>query len=132
MTRYLLDTSVFLWNASEAARLGPHVQKLLRSANESIFVSAVTSLEIAVKHSLGKLRLPEPPRDYMRKRLSLTGFLPLPMTHEHALVSAELPNLHKDPFDRILVAQAQVEGLVLITADKQIAGYDVQILSAAK
>lgn len=131
MTRYLLDTSVFLWNSSDPTRLGPQVQKLLRNSHESIYVSTVSSLEIAIKYSIGKLRLPEQPREYMRKRLSLGGFLSLPMTHEHALVSEELPNLHKDPFDRLLIAQAQVEGLVLITADKQIVGYSVASLPAS-
>ena len=132
MTRYLLDTAVFLWNSGETRRLGTQVRKLLASPNVSVFVSAVTSWEISIKYASGKLRLPEPAREFTRKRLAITGFLPLAITHEHALASGELPELHQDPFDRILIAQAQTEGLVLITGDEQITKYSVATLSAAK
>ena len=128
MSSYLVDTGVFLWNFGEPHKLGPRVGALLRQSDDPVFVSAATSWEIAIKAASGKLRLPEPPRDFFRTRLAVVGFQPLPITHEHALVAGELPKLHADPFDRMLVAQAQTEGFVLITADRQLLKYSVETL----
>jgi len=128
MTPYLIDTSVFLWNFGLTQRLGPQVRELLKRSEDSVFVSAATSWEIAIKAASGKLQLPEPTREFFRKRLSAAGFLPLPITHEHALAAGELSRLHGDPFDRMLVAQAQAEGLILITSDRQLLKYPVQTL----
>jgi PIN domain nuclease of toxin-antitoxin system len=132
MSSYLVDTGVFLWNFGEPHKLGPRVSELLRQSDESVFISAATSWEIAIKVASGKLRLPEPPRDFLRTRLAIVGFRPLPMTHEHALAAGELPKLHTDPFDRMLVAQAQTEGMILITSDRQLLKYPVETLWSGK
>src|SRR5437867_7849041 len=130
MTRYLLDTSVFLWNAGTPERLNRGVRDLLGKSADPIFVSAATSWEIAIKAGLGKLKLPESQREYMLKRLAAGGFLPLPITNEHAVTAGELPRHHADPFDRMLVAQAQTEKLLLVTADRQILKYSGKKLLA--
>ena len=130
MNRYLLDTSVFLWNAGAPERLDRRVRELLSKSTDQVFISAATSWEIAIKVALGKLKLPEPPREYVLKRLIAGGFLALPITHEHALIAGDLPRHHADPFDRMLIAQAQSEGLLLVTADRQLLRYSVETLWA--
>ena len=125
MSSYLVDTGVFLWNLGQPQRLGPRVRELLKRSDDLVFVSAATSWEIAIKSALGKLHLPESPRDFFRRRLAAAGFLPLPVTNE-------LPRLHADPIDRMLVAQAQTEGMVLITGDRQLLEYSVQTLWSEK
>ena len=132
MTSYLIDTSVFLWNFGQTQRLGPQVRALLKRSDDPVFVSSVSSWEIAIKAASGKLELPEPTREFFRKRLAAAGFLPLPISHEHALTAGELPRLHSDPFDRMLVAQAQTEGMVLITGDRQLLKYPVQTMWSGK
>jgi PIN domain nuclease of toxin-antitoxin system len=128
MTRYLLDTVVFLRNFAEPERLNDEVRVLLQNPEESVFVSSVTAWEMSIKAASGKLRLPEEPRTYLAQRMTPSGLLPLAISHEHALRAGELPKLHADPFDRMLVAQAQTEGMVLITADRQLLKYSVQTL----
>jgi PIN domain nuclease of toxin-antitoxin system len=85
--------------------------------------------EIVIKHALGRLRLPMPPSEYMPSRLAATRATALPIHHSHALRVAELPPHHRDPFDRMLIAHAQVEGLPILTADPHVARYDVQVLA---
>jgi|SRR5450432_146234 PIN domain nuclease of toxin-antitoxin system len=132
MTPYLIDTAVFLWNFGETQRLGPRVRELLRRSDDPVFVSAVTAWEIAIKAASGKLHLPEPARDFFRTRLAVAGLRPLPINHEHVLAAGELAKLHSDPFDRMLVAQAQTENMVLITSDRQLLKYSVQTLWSGK
>jgi PIN domain nuclease of toxin-antitoxin system len=93
-------------------------------------VSAVVSWEIAIKVQVGKLQLPEPPAAYMAARIERHGATPLPVEHAHALRVGELPLHHRDPFDRLLVAQAQVLGATLLTADHALAAYEVDLLWA--
>jgi len=128
--RYLLDTGVWLWSLMAPERLSPVARKVLADANEEIFVSAVTSWEIAIKFSANKLRLPESPQFYVPRRMASQGLRALEVTHSHALAVAALPAYHRDPFDRLLVAQAQLEDLVLITADSVVRRYPVKILFA--
>ena len=92
------------------------------------WLSAASAWEIAIKHALGKLPLPEPPAIYVPERMRLSGFEGLAVTHAHALAVADLPPHHRDPFDRILVAQAGVEGLTLVTADAALEPYDVPMV----
>lgn len=126
--RLLLDTHVWLWWMTSPSRL-PHVTgDALGVADNSRFWSAACAWEIGVKYALGKLPLPVDPREFVRTRMVETGASGLPVTHEHALVAAALPLHHRDPFDRLLVAQAQVDGLTLVTGDPQMAAYDVPIL----
>jgi PIN domain nuclease of toxin-antitoxin system len=125
--RLLLDTHVFLWLLAEPDRLGDHMNSVEDPSNE-LFLSAASSWEIAIKTQLGRLHLPEDPRRYVPDRMRAIGAEPLPIEHNHALAVGELPPLHRDPFDRILVAQARGLRLTILTADVNIARYDVETL----
>ena len=125
--KILLDTHVFLWLHTDPERLGEHL-KLLEDRRSELLVSAVSSWEIAIKYGLGQLALPEPPERYVPERLRLMGAKPLAIEHTHALAVAGLPWLHRDPFDRLLVAQAGLLDVPILTADPEIAQYPVQTL----
>jgi PIN domain nuclease of toxin-antitoxin system len=94
----------------------------------NLVLSAASVWEIAIKYARGTLPLPQAPTEYVNERLKRTRTRPLPITHAHALRAGELPRHHRDPFDRLLVAQAQLEGLRLVTDDPHIRRYDVEIL----
>lgn len=125
--RILLDTHVFLWLHTEPERLGAHLSVLEDRRNELLF-SAAGSWEIAIKHGLGRLPLPEPPQRYVPARLRAIGAQALPIEHTHALAVAALEPLHRDPFDRLLVAQAGLLDVPILTADPILARYPVQVL----
>lgn len=125
--RLLIDTHVFLWLLAEPERLGGHIAILGDPANHLLF-SAASSWEIAIKVQLGRLELPVAPKRYVPDRMRTLGLEPLPVEHTHALAVGELPLLHRDPFDRILVAQARALRLPIVTADAQIARYEVETL----
>lgn len=116
MSDLLLDTQVFLWMNAEPEKLGRTKEQLLDPAG-NLFLSAVSSWEIAIKYSLGKLALPEVPARYVPSRMRLTGVGRMPLEHAHVLHVSSLPHHHRDPFDRALIAQAMIEGLVLVTSD---------------
>jgi PIN domain nuclease of toxin-antitoxin system len=111
-------------------RLSPNSQALLLDPENELFLSSVSSWEIAIKYSLGKLPLPLPPAEYVPSRMETSGTSALPVLHAHALHVETLPLHHGDPFDRLLIAQAQLEGLNVLTADRKFAAYDVEILWA--
>ena len=124
----LLDTHVWLWWMTTPSRLPAETAAALRDLNSELSWSTACVWEIAVKHALGKLPLPEDPRTFVRARMAATGAVALSITHEHVLRSALLPRHHADPFDRLLVAQAQLDNLTLVTGDPQLSAYDVPIL----
>jgi len=129
--RILLDTHCWLWMQVSPEKLSAATRALLSSATTELYLSAASSWEIAIKWSLGKLPLPEPPVHYVPGRMARQGGKGLPVLHHHTLHMANLPIHHRDPFDRLLIAQAQVEKLHLLTADGQLAAYqDVEILWA--
>jgi PIN domain nuclease of toxin-antitoxin system len=130
--RYLLDTGIFLWSLGSVSRLNQKAQELLAENTEKFYLSAASSWEITVKVALGKFRLPDPPQRYVPERMAMQGIQALSVTHAHALGVSELPNHHKDPFDRLLIAQARSEGMVLMTADTMCAQYPVEILWCGK
>lgn len=103
---------------------------LLEPKNE-IYLSVASVWEMVIKHGTGKLSLPLPPAQYVPERLAALGHKVLPIEHRHVLQLAELPAHHKDPFDRILVAQAQVEGMPIITADPLVMAYSIDAIRAA-
>ncbi len=117
--RLLLDTHVFLWAVSGSRKLNARWRNTLDSAS-AVFVSAVSILEIAIKVRLGKLQA-DPAA--LVEAIDASGFIELPVSARHAAKVAELPALHPDPFDRLLVAQAVCEPLLLVTADAALAGY---------
>jgi PIN domain nuclease of toxin-antitoxin system len=128
--RILLDTQVWLWMLGEPARLTAGSRARLRSPANTFYLSAASVWEIVIKHAAGKLRLPGEPIAYLRARLAETPAELMPVSHEHALQLALLPPLHRDPFDRILIAQAQMEGLHVMTADRQFRAYQVDLVPA--
>lgn len=117
--RLLLDTHAFLWWRGDDTRLGAAERDAIRDGQNDVFLSAATIWEIAIKHALGRLQIPEP-ASAAALRL---GFEPLPISFTHAEAIAKLPPLHRDPFDRMLVAQARTEGLTLVTHDPAIRSY---------
>lgn len=129
--KLLLDTQVWLWMLAAPERLSRRSRALLASADTELILSAATAWEIAIKHGLGKLQLPEPPGTCIPRLMALTGISPLPVHHRHALHVATLPHHHSDPFDRLLVAQAQLEQLPILTADRSFRLYDVKVLPAS-
>jgi PIN domain nuclease of toxin-antitoxin system len=125
--RFLVDTRCWLWLQASPERLAPEVLSLLESSSNDLVLSAASSWEISIKYALGKLPLPEPPSRYIPSRMASSGSSGLAVEHAHAIRVAELPPHHRDPFDRLLVAQAQIEKLVLLTADRQFESYDVKL-----
>lgn len=125
--KLLLDTHVWLWMLGEPERLSAAGRRLVASTEHELFFSAVSAWEIAVKYGLGKLTLPGPPVEIVPDRMRRTGVTPLAVLHRHALHVADLPPVHRDPFDRLLVAQAQLEELTILTADRVFGRYDVRV-----
>lgn len=124
--RLLLDTHTFLWSLTEPQRLSEHARRVLENAQNEVFVSSVSAWEIAVKRAIGKLKAP----NSLEAGLTEQGFTPLPLTFFHAERAGTLPPIHGDPFDRMLVAQAQAEGLIIVTRDRHLSRYDVPTMSA--
>jgi PIN domain nuclease of toxin-antitoxin system len=128
--RLLLDTHVWLWWLSERGRLREAALRALLEPANTLLFSAASSWEIAIKYALGKLKLPEPPSRFVPERLARHAMVPLAVQHTHALRVSELPRRHADPFDRLLVAQAQLEKATVLTADPSFVLYDVDMLWA--
>ena len=128
MKGYLLDTGIFLWSMGAADKLSSEARTILGETKNYLFLSAATSWEISIKWSIGKLKLPEPPSTYIPKRITSQAIRALQITHLHAWTAGELPRHHEDPFDRMLIAQAVTEEMVLMTADRQFDRYNVQIV----
>jgi PIN domain nuclease of toxin-antitoxin system len=128
--RFLLDTQVWLWMHLQPERLRPEVRDQFVDPASTLLLSAASSWEIAIKYALGKLPLPEPPYDYVSSRMRRDTVDGLPVTHAHALHVASLPRHHADPFDRILIAQSQLEDVPLVTADRHMDSYDVAVIPA--
>lgn len=126
--RALLDTHTFLWWNMGDTRLSKLATETIADGRNEIFLSAVSAWEIAIKFRRGRLTLPEAPERYVTSRLALHGFQPLSVQLNHALRTAELPDYHNDPFDRLLIAQSQWENLPLVTADPEIVQYEVAVL----
>jgi PIN domain nuclease of toxin-antitoxin system len=104
------------------------VRQIIEDGANDIVFSAVSALEIAIKYVTGRLPIPEPPAQWVTRRLALQRLTLLPVEISHGLHVANLPRHHGDPFDRLLVAQAQIEGLVILTSDPAIARYDVETI----
>jgi PIN domain nuclease of toxin-antitoxin system len=128
--RVLLDTHVWLWWFLEPDRLGGKAKALIGRTGTTPVLSAASSWEIAIKHALGKLKLPEPPSRYVPSRLGAQGMRSIAVEHAHALRVATLPRHHDDPFDRLLIAQAQIERMPVLTADARFLPYEVDVLWA--
>jgi len=126
--RLLLDTCTFLWIVGGSSELSTRARAAFADPANETFLSAASAWEIAVKHRLGRLPLPSPPDEFVPAQRAAHGIEPLPVDEETALHVAKLPDLHRDPFDRLLVAQALVAGLVLLTPDDDIRKYPARTL----
>ncbi len=124
--RILLDTCTFLWAALDDPRLSAAARDAFRDPDNDLFLSSVSAWEITVKHALGRLPLPEPPNQYVPSLRRDHEIEPLPLDEESALHLVRLPALHRDPFDRMLVCQALVGGMVMLTPDRLITQYPVR------
>ena len=124
--KLLLDTNVLLWWLDDAPRLGAKARDAIATPRNVVYVSSVTAWEITIKRMLGKLEIPE----NWSELVLAEPFRKLAVTWEHAVDVGSLPDLHRDPFDRLLIAQARVEGLVLVTGDDIVTRYAVKTLCA--
>ena len=130
--KYLLDTVVWVWSVHSAERINKVGFDILESGDEEVYFSAASIWELSLKLRLGKLGFPEPPARYIPKRLGQQGILTLSVTPTHALAVYDLPSHHTDPFDRLLIAQALIEGLVILTADRAFEKYQPQLVWCGK
>jgi PIN domain nuclease of toxin-antitoxin system len=122
----LLDTHVLIWALEKNPALSDKAAENIINAENMVFVSAASVWEIGIKRSMGKLEAP----NNLIEEIKRHRFTPLPMTIDHAELAGKLPHIHKDPFDRMLIAQAVYENLTLVTRDEWIFKYDVKILKA--
>jgi PIN domain nuclease of toxin-antitoxin system len=122
----LLDTQVLIWSLAADRRLKSTARRAIEDGSNRVWVSAASAWEIEIKTALGKLRAP----DDLLTQMTAVKFEELPVRVAHALYLRRLPALHRDPFDRILIAQSLCEGLTLVTADPILRGYPVRIIRA--
>jgi PIN domain nuclease of toxin-antitoxin system len=128
----LLDTQVWLWSLVSPERLNREARQIIAARGNRLYLSAASAWEIAIKYALGKLPLPQPPSAFVPPRLARDRIQVLVVGLEHALRVAELPPHHRDPFDRLLICQSEMEGLPLLTADPIFWKYEVQLIPAGR
>ena len=126
--RALLDTHAFLWWNLDDPQLSEEVRTFIGTGRNEIFLSAASAWEIAIKAAKGRLELPDSPDKYVSDRMRLHHFTALPVELSHALEVYKLPPIHQDPFDRLLIAQSQLEDMPILTADAEIGRYQVQVI----
>ena len=123
-----MDTHSLLWLVTDDPRLSTTARETFLDPDNELLSSAVVGFEIAVKYSLGKLELAEPPRTFIENRIRNNALIPFPITMAHSTRVADLPFHHRDPFDRLLVAQALEEGVPLLSADQILSAYGIRRL----
>jgi len=126
--RAILDTHTFLWWAVDDQRLSERARALISEGENEIFVSAVSGWEIAIKSGLGHLDLPSRPEIFISDQIQKNAFSVLPIQMSHAVGTVRLPAKHKDPFDRLLVVQAKMEGMAVISGDRALSMYDLEVI----
>lgn len=126
--RLLLDTCTFLWIAAGSKQLSKEASRLFRNPSNEVFLSAISAWEIALKHSIGQLPLPDSSAMFVADLRERHGITALPLREEEAAYLPRLPKLHRDPFDRMLVCQAVVNGFALLTPDPLISQYPIRTL----
>jgi len=124
----LLDTHTFLWWITDDPQLSKKIRELIGDGRNRIYWSAASSWEVAIKFALGRLPLPYLPEQFLPDALARNRIESLPITDLHAFRAGQLPRHHRDPFDRILIAQAQVESLVLLSNDPQCRRYELEVI----
>jgi|SRR5271154_5973643 PIN domain nuclease of toxin-antitoxin system len=125
---FLLDTNVFLHSAISPERLTRESLQLLADPSNSLFLSAVSAWEVVIKYSLGRLLLPDSPARWLGERIRAFGLQTLDLTCDHSIALCGLPAFHRDPFDRVLIAQANAEQLTLLTTDRIFQSYPVKVV----
>ena len=128
--RYLIDKKVFLWMQAQPDMLGPRAAEVLTHDRNTLYLSAASAWEIAIKFRLGRVVLPKPPAEYVPSAMAASGILHLPIDASHALGVTKLDDHHADPIDRLLVSQALAEKMPIVSADASLAEYDVDVLDA--
>jgi len=126
----LIDTQIFLWLFGNSSRISTNVRNLLINPNNTVYFSASSAWEIAIKYGNGKLQLPDKPEIFVPDRMKRAKFVWLEINHEHGLAVSKLPQIHKDPFDRLLITQAIFENLTLLSADSIFGNYSVNLIDA--
>jgi PIN domain nuclease of toxin-antitoxin system len=126
--KYLLDTMIWLWSVGDSEKIGEVGLEILSSGEEEVYFSAASSWEIAIKTRLGKFQLPDTPDRYVPERLATQHIRSLSVTQRHTLKVYDLPLHHNDPFDRLLIAQALDEGMVILTSDRLFRKYPVETI----
>jgi PIN domain nuclease of toxin-antitoxin system len=130
--KYLLDTVAWLWSVHSEERLGDEARAILESRQEEIYLSAATSWELSIKMRLGKLNFPGPPAVVVPAFMAKQGLRSLAITHLHAVQVYDLPSHHGDPFDRMIIAQAMVEGMTVLTSDPVFGKYSIDVVWCGK
>jgi PIN domain nuclease of toxin-antitoxin system len=123
--RILLDTHALLWAADGDPRLSAAADAIIADGEQELLFSAVSAMEIAMKHAAGRLELPDDVAAWIRTRVAAFALVELPVTVDHAIEAGRLPMHHRDPWDRLLIAQARVEGVPLLSADTRLHRYEV-------
>lgn len=126
--KVLLDTHTFLWWNTEDPLLSVHAKEIIEDGRNEVYLSAASVWEIVIKTAKGRLVLPESPGKYISSRMNYYRFRSLPILISHAAQVHELPPIHSDPFDRMLIAQSLIESLALVTKDENIRRYDLEII----
>jgi PIN domain nuclease of toxin-antitoxin system len=124
----LLDTHTFLWWVADAPQLSEPAKNFIVNPNNQIFFSVASAWEIIIKVGTGKLTIPEAPNNYINSRVTDNRFEILPIELNHVFQVTNLPDLHRDPFDRIIIAQSQVTGMPILTIDRLVVQYAVDII----
>jgi PIN domain nuclease of toxin-antitoxin system len=125
--KLLLDTHIFLWWVTDDPQLSTKARELIGDGHNTLYWSAASSWEVSIKYALGRMPLPEPPEQFLPVEIEKNRLESLPIIDAHAFQTGQLPPHHRDPFDRMLVAQAQVESISLLSNDRQLNHYDVEI-----
>jgi len=126
--KYLLGTHAFLWFISNDKRLSKNANALIRDRSNELYFSSASAWEISIKVGLGRLSIQDEMESFLLDQLSENGILPLPITIPHAAYISKLPGIHKDPFDRILIAQSVIEEMPLLSRDRTVKKYDVNVI----
>jgi PIN domain nuclease of toxin-antitoxin system len=126
--KLLLDSHVFLWWLADSPKLSARHRAAIADQGSPVLISAATIWELALKISIGRLRLDRLNAERLDEYIAPCGFAELPVSAAHAAAAARLPAHHSDPFDRMLIAQAQIEGVTLVTVDRALSRYDVPLI----
>lgn len=128
MKRYLIDTHAFLWWISDNQNISGRARAIIEDDGNEILLSAASGWEIAIKSRLGRIHLPKKPDAFVMQQITLNNFTPLAITMAHTLYTNNLPDIHRDPFDRLLIAQSIMENAPIISKDAEISRYQVKVI----